>query len=323
MIRFSMASALLAFVFIGSPTSHVGAQAANQATKECDYLEHSQPLGDSGEASIVYASSSDMLSASIGDLKRLIASQMDPNAVEEGSHWSLLAMAGANGRFEVVKYLVESGACVDIRDMDGITPLIQTSCTTLIRTESGKAQNPGFRKTIEFLLHNGADPNARSSNSTTALICAASENHVDIMEPLLEGGAELNATSSYGWTALMTAANTGHVRAVTYLLNNGADLEQRDNDGLTALILATLEGHKKILNSLIAAGADVNAQGRLSHSPLMVVSMQGNEEFARILLRNKADMSLENYKGQTAMMLAKERGQPSIMAILREAGAQK
>ena len=277
---------------------------------------------DMPDLSPIYASSKEINSAIAGDLEGLKAVIEDSNGLEEGSDRSLLTLAAANGHYDLVRFLIHRGACVDIRDADGGTTLIQTSCTQLLYPETGKAMTRGFKKIVEHLLLKGADPNAASTNGMTPLSCAAVEGHTDIMGLLLDGAAELNAANSYGWTPLMFAANYGRHGTVEFLLDKGADLEKADRDGLTALMLATLEGHITVLDSLIAAGADVNVQGRLGHSPLMVVSMQGNEEIARMLIRNNADMLLKNYEDQTAMMLAKERGQLSIVTILKEAGAR-
>jgi len=51
---------------------------------------------------------------------------------------------------------------------------------------------------------------------------AAQEGHTPIIDLLLDAGADINATSEHSYTALSLAALAGHTRVVENLLDKGA-----------------------------------------------------------------------------------------------------
>jgi ankyrin repeat protein len=56
------------------------------------------------------------------------------------------------------------------------------------------------------------------------LLSAAKEGNIQwIQENFVNQGGDVNAATEDGWTALITAANNGHLDVVQYLLNNEAD----------------------------------------------------------------------------------------------------
>ena len=63
------------------------------------------------------------------------------------------------------------------------------------------------RGSVLALLHNGAAPNAVSTNGETALIMAAAYGQADIVSDLLDGGAD--ATQSVKGSTALDAALTG------------------------------------------------------------------------------------------------------------------
>lgn len=67
-----------------------------------------------------------------------------------------------------------------------------------------------------------------------------------------------DAWSDEGQTALILAARNGHLEVVEALLKAGADPDHATADGRTALIMAAEGGHATVVESLLRAGADPN-----------------------------------------------------------------
>jgi len=69
-----------------------------------------------------------------------------------------------------------------------------------------------------------------------------------------------DAWSDDGQTALILAARNGHLVVVEALLRAGADPNHAMSDGRTALILAAEHGHLPVVEALLRAGADPNVE---------------------------------------------------------------
>ncbi len=91
------------------------------------------------------------------------------------------------------------------------------------------------------LLEAGADVNAVNKISKTALIYAASENHVDCLRVLATArGVDLNKIDIIhnDWNALHYAILQDNVEAVRTLVDAGADPHQKDGIGRSPTVIA-------------------------------------------------------------------------------------
>ena len=94
-----------------------------------------------------------------------------------------------------------------------------------------------------------------------ALIKAADEGHVEIVDLLLNSGARVNEIVEGDENALIKASGSGQVDEVRLLLSRGADVNMRvwsgdpDGEWRTALKMARKGGHRAVVQLLISAGA--------------------------------------------------------------------
>ena len=95
-------------------------------------------------------------------------------------------------------------------------------------------RNAPYEKIIEA-LDRGANPRAKNTNGTTALMTAAEHNgNARVLRALLEAGAEVNAKNHKGNTALMFAAMRNTPEAVRILYEAGADIDAANSEGKLA-----------------------------------------------------------------------------------------
>jgi hypothetical protein len=113
-----------------------------------------------------------------------------------------------------------------------------------------EATKNGQMNGIKRSLDQGADIDARDSNTDTALILAASSGNAEIIKLLITMGADINAKNKNGDTALILAASKGLTEGVKILIDKGADPGTKRNDGKTALMMAQANKHKGVVDLL-------------------------------------------------------------------------
>lgn len=145
-------------------------------------------LGVSGCNTVITPSSNPqdefVIAAIHGDVKRMQALSIegvDINGPGFDSHYMnpALIQAAGNGHMNVVLFLLENGADVNVRGRDGLTPLMLAS-------------DAGHLEIVRVLLNNGADVNAVNSSGETALTYAIDprDPHLEIVELLRQAGAK-------------------------------------------------------------------------------------------------------------------------------------
>jgi ankyrin repeat protein len=174
-----------------------------------------------------------------------------------------LIEAAESGDRVAVSRLLDQGAAVDTRAVDGTTALHWAARADRIAT-------------ILLLLQSGADANATDRYGVTPLYLAAENGSAAALAALLEAGADVHAVAPIGETALMTAVRTGIADAVTLLLERGADVDARDREfEQTPLMLAVREAHPQIVALLLERGAAVDARTRVGPTPSFVPPCKG------------------------------------------------
>ncbi|MEZ4729159.1 MAG: ankyrin repeat domain-containing protein [Caldilineaceae bacterium] len=144
----------------------------------------------------------------------------------------------------------------------------------------------------------------------TPLLTAIQFAHLDLVDFLLQQGADPNACGTGGYTSLLTAIESEQAAStliVAALLKAGADLQQTGANGWAPLHMAAAYGHVDKAELLIKAGADVNQRTPIdtADTPLMIAAGAGQAEMVQLLLSHGADPSLRNTVNQTAVAIAK------------------
>lgn len=184
---------------------------------------------------------------------------------------------------------------------------------------------------VALLIEKGARVN-QTVTYKTALMHAASEDHIGIARFLLAKGAEVNAQTDEG-TALMKAVRRGNPEMVKLLLDAGADVNARHRMGNTPIVMSAdrsfVEMNAKpgdpppvpsseVMSLLLAKGADPNGVGQYGRTALMEASSVAK---VKLLLARGAQVNAKDETGATALTRAVDRADVAIVEALLKAGA--
>jgi len=137
----------------------------------------------------------------------LIANGANVNEQDNGG-WSSLHLVASmydEGDYnDIVKYLVDHGAIIDIPDKRQRTPLY-----IAIRSKS--------LNIVKFLVDNGANVNHVDADNTTPLIDAARGGKLEIVKYLLDSGAYKEHANKVGITAAQMAKKNKHDEIAEYI----------------------------------------------------------------------------------------------------------
>ncbi|MDN4163987.1 ankyrin repeat domain-containing protein [Cytophagales bacterium LB-30] len=140
----------------------------------------------------------------------------------------------------------------------------------LVFIQKGIAQHPEW-------LH------TKDDRGFPLLVLAAYYNQLGVVEWLIENGADPNATDKMGNTALMGTCFKGFTKLAELLIEKGTHINHRNAEGATALIYAATFGQTAIAQLLLAKGADASLTDHAGNTALQQARIQANQTLMDIL----------------------------------------
>ena len=150
---------------------------------------------------------------------------------------------------DVVTFLVEHGANVNLQSKDGSTALYLFLCGISMYSDDN------YCNVLSSLIENGADVNACTHDNRTPLMAASRNGHINAVALLVQHGANMDIQNEDGNTALHYAVTTWEFKASGYcvvekLLNLGA-AQLYNNEHLTPLLQASNDGENLMVDDLL------------------------------------------------------------------------
>ena len=219
-------------------------------------------------------------------LSCLVKNGADVNghASEKWKYLTPVMLAIKNGHPNAAGFLIQHGADVNVKDIDG-----------------------------ETALHYAVQRYVGSHHSEWC----------EVFSCLIKNGADINARAKDNYTPLMLAITSCHLSAVIFLTEHGADVDIQNRDGKTALHFAVQRYHSshhsewcEVLRCLVENGADINARENNDNTPLMIASFCGHVNVVTFLIQHGAELDVQNDRGNTALHLAVQHNFSGIVHIL-------
>ena len=211
------------------------------------------PFGETGITPLMHACSH----GSVESVRLLIESGADVNA-KNGNGRTAMHYAAKGRSPAVIQLLRKHGAQVDLRDKEGITPLLET------------VQYGVNAEVLHELIKAGANVNATREFSKSSAIHLCRD--FEFLKLLLENGANVNALDSRDETALFSPAQFRNYWKLEMLLEHGCNLDSKNNSGETALFVAVRAGAVPQIKLLLSQGADTSIQNKYDQSMLDIAN---------------------------------------------------
>lgn len=255
----------------------------------------------------------------------------NPNARAKQDRPLILA-AALNQDWETVRRLLKAGACVDLADETGLTPLMAASMhgnleiinTFIPLVTNVAAKDRSGRSALHYAV--GSDkaaavlllplmPDLINScrDGRDLLAMALDTGNTQIVGAVLNRIPRMSQWTPSTGRALKAALDAGNKDQVSMLLAKHDAPPTVEGTNTPLLAHAIASNDKTFLNTLLACGADPNT----------VLPNQPDKDFLALL----PPKSLRNYlsydRGVTVLMLAAGLGQADYVRVLLDAGADK
>lgn len=222
-------------------------------------------------------------------VSHLIAAGADLHAGDSGGYTSLHFAAAQSGNGRVINLLLRRGAGPSAESNDGRTQL-----HPVLRCKADSS-------VVAVLIEAGAGA------SLTAVHPAALDGNDWTVEKLLADGVDPNARGRYGWPPLHFAVPFSRRNIVATLLDAGANPNARSVAGGTPLHLVGSQASEVVVSQILRAGAAPGpideAEGR---APLHYAAEYSDDPAViRALVNAGSDPALRNDFGQRPLDLAR------------------
>jgi ankyrin repeat protein len=184
----------------------------------------------------------------------------------------------------------------------------------------------GSAERVKAALQHGADIEARDDHERTALLLAATYDHVDVARVLIASGADPDALDDRHDTPWLVTGVTGSVAMLEVLLPAGPDLTIRNRFGGVAVIPASHRGHVDYVRRVVQTEIDINHVNDPGWTALLEAVILGDgserwQQIVQILLDAGADPAIADFDGVTPLDHARAKGHDELVRILTPASA--
>lgn len=246
---------------------------------------------------------------------------------------SLLHLATAYNQSNIILFLVENGANINILNKEDNTPINSTilnnnlPCTkllinhgaTLELIDSDTILNVFKKNNIDFisliLSQNLTFVNSAFLRSTIDYLSLDSlklfhSNNFDLFDTDMNGSSLLHSLSSSSFDS------QNNLDCISYLVSQNLDVNLHNKHFATPLTLSMLNGNLSIFTHLLSLGADPHISNQLGDNILHLICKHNLSEFIPVLFQYDINLNNKNLLHQTPLDIATNQRYYPIVDML-------
>ncbi len=283
----------------------------------------------------------------VSTIAYLVANGNDVNKRTHDSR-TYVFWAASSGNLDIIKFLINKGARLDVVDSHGYGPISFTAATGQQNTDI-----------YDYFIANGADlKNEKDHQGKNVLLVAIGRaKDFKIVDYLIKKGLSINSVDNFGNGIFHYAAQGGNINILKQLKERGVSIDKNNITDENAIFFASkgreasinlfkyLESlgiHAKVttkkgenpLHNLAKTTADLNvykyfvekgvnpnAIDEEGKTPLLNAAERNKLEAVRYFAEKSTDIDHKDTKGQTALAIAIQNNSADVVDYLISKGA--
>lgn len=254
--------------------------------------------------------------------------------------------AAYNGNTELMQFLIDRGARMDMTDDHGLTPLnfaagrgqMNTKVYDICLANGANLQkdvnNNGANalllaapndqdfKLMTYFKSKGLDVNSVDREGNGVFNYVARTGNLELLNQLLEKGIKGN-DQAFLFTAAGARGSANGVEVYKFLEDKGLNPNVTNDEGQTPLhIVAARSKDKEVINYLLEKGLSVNQEDHNGNTPFMNACLRNDLEVVQLLGEDVKQINHANKKGETALYLAIAGNKSNVVGYLINKGAE-
>lgn len=201
----------------------------------------------------------------------------------------------------IIDLLLKSGANLEAQNIDGVSPLM----TSILFSDSNSddQSKTGNIKKFKELIKRKSNVNTTDKDGNGILHCAIMTNNKIIVEECLKC-INIETRGYNENTPLITACYYDNLNIIKLLLDNKANINSKNKENFSPLHIACGNGHFFTAKLLLENHADIKALTIDHRTSLHVAAHQNHNDIIELLLHYKAEIESRNKDGETPLMIA-------------------
>ncbi|MFC4094244.1 ankyrin repeat domain-containing protein [Euzebyella saccharophila] len=247
----------------------------------------------------------------VSTIKYLVENGNDVNKTTHDSR-TYIFWAASRGNLEVVEYLIENGAKMDVKDSHGYGPLSFTAATGQQDT-----------KVYDLLMEGGADlTKEKDHHSKNALLVAIGRaKDLKLVDYFVSKGLDINSTDDHGNGVFHYASQGGNIAILKELKDRGVSITMNPETSENAIFFASKsrEANIALFEYLESLGLKVNTTTKDGETPLHnLASSSDDTSLLDYFIKKGVDPNTVSKEGNTALTKAAQRNKLAVVKYFAE-----